>query len=112
VIRPLLRHVALRPRLATVLEADGIFMDPVGAIVAAVTLELAFVSAGAGGIGAGVADAAARLEFLALITFDLHPCTLPENRTLPTGSASSSGRRAGPERHVSSAASRARPHLA
>jgi NhaP-type Na+/H+ or K+/H+ antiporter len=48
VIRPLLRHVALRLRLATVLEAEGIFIDPVGAIAAAVTLELAFVSAGAG----------------------------------------------------------------
>jgi NhaP-type Na+/H+ or K+/H+ antiporter len=69
VIRPLLRHVALRPRLATVLEAEGIFIDPVGAIAAAVTLELAFVSAGAGGIGAGLADAAARLGFGAAAGF-------------------------------------------
>lgn len=38
VIRPLLRNVPLRPRLATVLEAEGLLIDPVGAIVAAVTL--------------------------------------------------------------------------
>jgi NhaP-type Na+/H+ or K+/H+ antiporter len=69
VIRPLLRHVPLRPQLATVLEAEGIFIDPVGAIAAAVTLELAFVSAGAGGIGAGLADATARLGLGALAGF-------------------------------------------
>jgi len=40
VIRPLLRNVPLRPRLATVLEAEGLLIDPVGAIVAAVTLQL------------------------------------------------------------------------
>ncbi len=40
VIRPLLRNVPLRPRLATVLEAEGLLIDPVGAIVAAVTLQI------------------------------------------------------------------------
>ena len=40
VIRPLLRNVRLKPRLSTVLEAEGLLIDPVGAIVAAVTLQV------------------------------------------------------------------------
>jgi NhaP-type Na+/H+ or K+/H+ antiporter len=40
VIRPLLRNVPLRPRLATVLEAEGLLIDPIGAIVAVVTLQI------------------------------------------------------------------------
>jgi NhaP-type Na+/H+ or K+/H+ antiporter len=40
VIRPLLRYVPLRPRLATVLEAEGLLIDPVGAVVAAVCLQV------------------------------------------------------------------------
>jgi NhaP-type Na+/H+ or K+/H+ antiporter len=40
VIKPLLRNVPLRPRLATVLEAEGVLVDPVGAILAAVTLDV------------------------------------------------------------------------
>jgi NhaP-type Na+/H+ or K+/H+ antiporter len=40
VIRPLLRNVPLRPRLATVLEAEGVLIDPIGAIVAVITLEI------------------------------------------------------------------------
>ena len=40
VVRPLLRNVSLRPRLARVLEAEGLLIDPVGAIVAAVTLQI------------------------------------------------------------------------
>ncbi len=43
VIRPILRNVPLRPRLATVLEAEGVLIDPIGAIVAAVTLEVVLV---------------------------------------------------------------------
>jgi len=40
VIRPLLRNVPLRPRVATVLEAEGVLIDPIGAIVAVVTLQV------------------------------------------------------------------------
>jgi NhaP-type Na+/H+ or K+/H+ antiporter len=40
VVRPLLRNVRVRQRLATVLEAEGLLIDPVGAIVAAVTLQV------------------------------------------------------------------------
>src|SRR5690606_33043681 len=52
VIGPLLRNVRVRPRLATVLEAEGVLIDPVGAIVAAVALQVtlgAHESAASGG---------------------------------------------------------------
>lgn len=40
VIKPLLRIVRLKPRVATVLEAEGVLIDPIGAILAAVTVEV------------------------------------------------------------------------
>jgi NhaP-type Na+/H+ or K+/H+ antiporter len=39
VIGPLLRSLRVRPTIATVLEAEGVLIDPIGAIVAALTLE-------------------------------------------------------------------------
>ena len=39
VIGPLLRSVRVKPSVATVLEAEGVLIDPIGAIVAALTLE-------------------------------------------------------------------------
>ncbi len=39
VIGPLLRSLRVRPAIATVLEAEGVLIDPIGAIVAALTLE-------------------------------------------------------------------------
>jgi NhaP-type Na+/H+ or K+/H+ antiporter len=41
VITPLVRRIKLRPRVATVLEAEGVFGDAIGAIVAVVALEVA-----------------------------------------------------------------------
>jgi NhaP-type Na+/H+ or K+/H+ antiporter len=41
VITPLLRRIKVKPRVATVLEAEGVFVDAVGAIVAVVALEVA-----------------------------------------------------------------------
>ncbi len=40
VIGPLLRNTPVRPRLATVLEAEGVLIDPIGAIIAAVALQV------------------------------------------------------------------------
>jgi NhaP-type Na+/H+ or K+/H+ antiporter len=40
VIGPLLRNLRVRPAIATVLEAEGVLIDPIGAIVAALTLEV------------------------------------------------------------------------
>ena len=42
---PLLRELRLRPRLTTVLEAEGVLIDPIGAIVAVLVLQIALVPA-------------------------------------------------------------------
>lgn len=56
VINPLLRRIKVKERVATVLEAEGILVDAIGAIVAVVTLEvvlspeaLSFAGGAAGG---------------------------------------------------------------
>ena len=41
VIGPLVRGLRLRPRIATLLEAEGVLIDPIGAILAVLMLELA-----------------------------------------------------------------------
>lgn len=66
VIKPLLRFVPLRPRLATVLEAEGVLIDPVGAILAAVTLEIV-LEASVGSWAQGAAGLLARLGFGAAV---------------------------------------------
>jgi NhaP-type Na+/H+ or K+/H+ antiporter len=48
VITPLLRRIKVQPRVATVLEAEGVLVDAVGAIVAVVALEVALGSPGHG----------------------------------------------------------------
>jgi NhaP-type Na+/H+ or K+/H+ antiporter len=62
VIKPLLRLVPLRPRLATVLEAEGVLVDPVGAILAAVTLEVV-LEASVESIGLGMGSFVLRMGF-------------------------------------------------
>ena len=77
VVAPLLRDLRLRPRLRTVLEAEGVFIDPIGALLAVFVLQivaapmvetlraeaqLVAVSLGFGvaaGVGAGLVLAAA-----------------------------------------------------
>jgi NhaP-type Na+/H+ or K+/H+ antiporter len=46
VISPLVRRIKLKPRVATVLEAEGVFVDAIGAIVAVVALEVAISPSG------------------------------------------------------------------
>ncbi len=41
VVGPLVRQLRLRPRLVTVLEAEGVLIDPIGAILAVLLLEIA-----------------------------------------------------------------------
>ncbi len=40
VVGPLIRELRLRPRVATVLEAEGVMIDPIGAILAVLILEV------------------------------------------------------------------------
>jgi len=55
VIGPLITELRLKPRVATVLEAEGVLVDPIGAILAVLVLELVIApdvgSMAAGGIG-------------------------------------------------------------
>jgi NhaP-type Na+/H+ or K+/H+ antiporter len=44
VIGPLVRRIRLTPRLRTILEAEGVLIDPIGAIIAVVTLEVVLAS--------------------------------------------------------------------
>ena len=43
VIQPLLRDMRLRPRLKTILEAEGVLIDPIGALLAGFILQLVLV---------------------------------------------------------------------
>lgn len=66
VIRPILRNVPLRPRLATVLEAEGVLIDAVGAIVAGVALQ-SLVGEGGAPLADGTTGLLARIALGALI---------------------------------------------
>jgi NhaP-type Na+/H+ or K+/H+ antiporter len=46
VVGPLVAELRLRPRLATVLEAEGVLIDPIGALVAALALTVVISPAG------------------------------------------------------------------
>lgn len=43
VIQPLLRDMRLRPRLKTILEAEGVLIDPIGALLAGFILQLVVI---------------------------------------------------------------------
>jgi NhaP-type Na+/H+ or K+/H+ antiporter len=62
VIGPLVQELRLRPRVATVLEAEGVLIDPIGAIVAVLMLELA-LAPGTESIPVGATLLALRLWF-------------------------------------------------
>ena len=60
VVGPLVRNLRLRPRMQTVLEAEGVFIDPIGAVLAVLVLE-ATLATDSFGMAAGMRDLAARL---------------------------------------------------
>jgi NhaP-type Na+/H+ or K+/H+ antiporter len=62
VVTPLVRRIGLAPNLRTVLEAEGVFIDAVGALVAVVTLEI-IVQPGGGALLAGATSLGLRLGF-------------------------------------------------
>ncbi len=53
VINPLTKRIRLKKKLRTILEAEGVLIDPVGAIFAVLAFDLVLAS-GAGAVGAGV----------------------------------------------------------
>lgn len=60
VVTPLLRRVRVRRNVATILEAEGVLIDPIGAILAVVALELA-LSETLGGAARGLLGLPSRL---------------------------------------------------
>jgi len=88
VISPLVRRIKLKPKLQTVLEAEGVLIDPVGAIIAVVALEVIIEPHTGETLTAGFISAVARLGmggllglvgggFLALLLRPKH--VVPEN---------------------------------
>ena len=66
VITPLLRRVRVRKSVATILEAEGVLIDPIGAIVAVVALELALTKT-LGGAAWGLVGLPSRLVVGAIV---------------------------------------------
>lgn len=66
VITPLLRRVRVRRSVSTILEAEGVLIDPIGAIVAVVALELALTET-AGGAAWGLVGLPSRLGLGAIV---------------------------------------------
>ena len=62
VIGPLVDSVRLRPRVATVLEAEGVLIDPIGAILAVLMLEVA-LAPGMDSLASGATGLLLRLGF-------------------------------------------------
>jgi NhaP-type Na+/H+ or K+/H+ antiporter len=63
VVGPLIDQLRLRPRVATVLEAEGILIDPVGAILAVLMLEVALAPVDAESLAEGARLLLLRLGF-------------------------------------------------
>jgi NhaP-type Na+/H+ or K+/H+ antiporter len=66
VVTPLLRRIRVRRNLQTILEAEGVFIDAIGAIIALVAFDAAFETSGAS-VATGVANVAARLAVGAVV---------------------------------------------
>ena len=62
VVGPLIAELRLRPRVATVLEAEGVLIDPIGAILAVLVLEIT-ISPGVDALAAGGLGLVLRLAF-------------------------------------------------
>ncbi|HKJ24474.1 MAG TPA: cation:proton antiporter [Myxococcota bacterium] len=63
VVRPILRNIRLSPRVATVLEAEGVLIDPIGALVAAVALQVVLEAASTGAFSIGLSHLGRGLGF-------------------------------------------------
>jgi NhaP-type Na+/H+ or K+/H+ antiporter len=62
VINPIMRRIRVKARLRTILEAEGILIDPIGAIVAVVALEV-ILETSARGAATGLLGLPARVAF-------------------------------------------------
>ncbi len=62
VVGPLITELRLKQRIATILEAEGVLIDPIGAILAALLLDIV-LAPNAGGLASGGAGLALRIAF-------------------------------------------------
>ena len=88
VVGPLVSELRLKPRVSTVLEAEGVLIDPIGAILAVVILRLALAGDPGSLVleqsGAGLARVAAGLAFGIIAGFGLARM-LRSSKLLPEG---------------------------
>lgn len=87
VVGPLLRRIRVNHNLQTILEAEGVFIDAVGAILAIVAFEVAFQFSGAN-VAAGVLHVSSRLALGAVVGLlggGVAVLLLRSRRIIPTG---------------------------
>lgn len=87
VVTPLLRRLHVEPKVATVLEAEGVLIDAIGAVTAAVALEVA-LSPSQDTVAAAFVDLASRLGFgilAGLVGGGLLAALLRAERIVPEG---------------------------
>jgi NhaP-type Na+/H+ or K+/H+ antiporter len=86
VVGPLVEELRLRPRVATVLEAEGVLIDPIGAIVAVLLLEIALApSADSLTSGAAVLLSRAGLGVVGGVAAGFSIAGLLRSRLVPEG---------------------------
>ncbi len=86
VVSPLLRRIRVRRNLQTILEAEGVFIDAIGAIMAVVAFDVVFVDSV--GVGAAVLQVLVRLGIGALagvVGGGLMVLLLRSRRLIPAG---------------------------
>jgi NhaP-type Na+/H+ or K+/H+ antiporter len=86
VVGPLIEELRLRPRVATVLEAEGVLIDPIGAVVAVLLLEIALApSAGSVTSGAAVLLSRVGLGVVGGVAAGFSIAGLLRSRLVPEG---------------------------
>lgn len=87
VVSPLLRRIRVRRNLQTILEAEGVFIDAIGAIIAVVAFDIVFLEPGSA-IGGGALQVLQRLGTGALVGMiggGVMMLLLRSRRLIPTG---------------------------
>jgi NhaP-type Na+/H+ or K+/H+ antiporter len=87
VVSPLLRRIRVRRNLQTILEAEGVFIDAIGAILAVVAFDVVFAT-DANTVGAGVLNVLARLGMgllMGVVGGGLMVVLLRSRKLIPTG---------------------------
>lgn len=87
VVSPLLRRIRVRRNLQTILEAEGVFIDAIGAIIAVVAFDIVFVD-DVSGVGTGALHVLSRLgtgALIGMLSGGVMMLLLSSRRLIPTG---------------------------